>query len=150
MDSCLYSFLVTMLKLCTQQNIVLCAGAFSPQTADNQQWISDSLMPSFHTSHVVHVCPKHLPFCSSCPRTSTNRLGYDEALFHRHTWPQPLVVDWCTKTTLSYDNLHYLKPRLHYRMIIYTISKLLICQKSSPCPNALLIFLSHNFSFITL
>jgi len=40
--------------------------------------------------------------------------------------------------------------RLHYHMTIYIISKLLICRNSSPCPNALLIFLSHNFSFTTV
>lgn len=135
MDSCLCSFLATMLKLCTQQNIVLCAGAFSPQTADNQQWISDSLMPSFHRNHVVHVCPKHLPFCSSCSCASINRLGYDAAPFHRHDHSL-----WWWNDVL----------RLHYPMIVYTISELLICQNSSPCPNALHIFHSHNFSFITL
>ena len=46
-----------LLKLCTQLNTVLRAGAFSPRIADYRRWISDGLTPSFHRIHVVHLCP---------------------------------------------------------------------------------------------
>jgi len=45
-----------MLKLRTQLNTVLRAGAFSPRIADNQRWISEGLKPFFHRNHVVHLC----------------------------------------------------------------------------------------------
>lgn len=47
-----------LLLLRAQFSTVLCAGAFSPQIADNRRRISDGLMPSFHRNHVVHLCSR--------------------------------------------------------------------------------------------
>ena len=44
-----------LIKLCTQLNTVLKAGAFSPQIANNLQRISDGVTASFHRNHVVHL-----------------------------------------------------------------------------------------------
>ena len=43
-----------LLKVLTQMNTMLYAGAFSPQTAD-VQIMSDGLTPSFHRNHVVRL-----------------------------------------------------------------------------------------------
>ena len=48
----------------------------------HDQWISDGLMSSFDTNHVVYLCPEnYLPFCNWCPCASTTRLGNDSSCF---------------------------------------------------------------------
>jgi hypothetical protein len=36
--------------------LVLCVGAFPPQSADNQLWVCGVWTP-FHSTHVVQLCP---------------------------------------------------------------------------------------------
>jgi hypothetical protein len=82
-DSHLFSFIVSVKDL-YPANTLLCGRDFSPQIADNELLMPDSVMPFFHRNHAVHLSPRKLPFCDFSPYTSTTRHGYDAALFHKH------------------------------------------------------------------
>jgi hypothetical protein len=49
-------------KLHTQLNKLLCADAFSSQTASNWPWIPHSVMPSLERMHIVHLFSPPPPF----------------------------------------------------------------------------------------
>jgi hypothetical protein len=102
----------------TQLNTLPHAGTFCPQTEDNQRWLSDGVTPSLHKNDVVHLCPwNRLPFCDSCPCTSTSELGHDAAVFHRCAQLGPFVELW-----------------LDCPMIIRAILQLVNRRNSGPCP----------------
>jgi hypothetical protein len=114
-----------LLKPRTQMNTVLCAGAFWPQTPDNRRWTSDGLKPSFHRNHVVQLFyDNRLPFCSFVHALRPlDELKMQQFLTVMQDGGH-LGVEWCTKTTPSRGNSRDLE--------------LVICRKSSRCPNHLL------------
>jgi hypothetical protein len=92
-------------KLHTQLNTVLFAGALSPQTASNCPWIYGGVTPLSLKNCVVRLCPWQSPsILRLWPCASSTRLGKDTAAFidlHNH---RPLVVECYSKTTTSDDN----------------------------------------------
>ena len=89
----------------------------------HDSWISDGLMPSFDTNHMVHLFPdKCLPFCNCCPCAAITRLGNDISCFS---------LAWTTKTILWWNDV----LRSYYPMTTPAILWLFISRNSSPCPN---------------
>jgi hypothetical protein len=67
-----------LMQLRNQLNILLLSGSFSPQIADNRQWISDGFTPSSTgTTWSMSPYDNHLPFCDFSPCASITRLGND-------------------------------------------------------------------------
>jgi len=67
-----------LVQLRTQLNTLLRSGSFSPQIADNRQWISNRFTPSSTgTTWSMSAYDNRLPFCDCCPCFSTTRPGND-------------------------------------------------------------------------
>ena len=89
-------------KLRTLLNTVLLAGAFSPEAASNRPWKSDGVTPLFLKNCVVRLCPWQSPsILRLCPCASNTRLGKDTADFTDLHNCSHLVMEFCTKTTVS-------------------------------------------------